>query len=70
MYYFKKEHWKYEPFSAHKDEKGNIYGRGTQDMKCVGVQYIESIKQLQKEGVEFLRTLHLSFVPGYYYFKI
>ena len=24
------EHWTYPPFSAHKDEKGDIYGRGTQ----------------------------------------
>lgn len=32
------EHWTYEPFSAHKDEKGNIYARGSQDMKCVGIQ--------------------------------
>jgi len=24
------EHWTYPPFSAFKDEKGNIYGRGTQ----------------------------------------
>ncbi|KAL8587112.1 hypothetical protein ACOMHN_026080 [Nucella lapillus] len=32
------EHWKYPPFSAHKDEQGNIYARGAQDMKCVGIQ--------------------------------
>ncbi len=25
--------WKYDPFIAHKDEKGDIYARGTQDMK-------------------------------------
>ena len=24
------EHWIHPPFSAHKDQKGNIYGRGTQ----------------------------------------
>ncbi len=24
------EHWKYEPFSAHKEDNGDIYGRGTQ----------------------------------------
>jgi hypothetical protein len=22
------EHWTYDPYSAHKDEKGNIYARG------------------------------------------
>ena len=38
------EHWIHPPFSAHKDEAGNIYGRGTQDMKCVGIQHIEAIR--------------------------
>ncbi|XP_066970655.1 aminoacylase-1-like [Macrobrachium rosenbergii] len=57
------EHWKYEPFSAHKDEKGDIYGRGTQDMKCVSIQYLEALKRLQKDGATFLRTIHLTFVP-------
>lgn len=57
------EHWKYEPFSAHKDENGDIYGRGTQDMKCVAIQYIEALKQLKKNGAKFLRSIHLSFVP-------
>ena len=33
-----KEFWKYPPFSAHKDENGDIYARGSQDMKCVGIQ--------------------------------
>lgn len=58
------EHWKYEPFSAHKDENGDIYGRGTQDMKCVGIQYMEALKELKKKGHKFLRTIYLSFVPG------
>ncbi|KAK7068528.1 adenylate cyclase [Halocaridina rubra] len=58
------EHWKYDPFSAHKDEKGNIYGRGTQDMKSVGIQYIEALKKLKRDGIsQFLRTVYLSFVP-------
>merc|ERR1719383_498569 len=57
------EHWIYEPFSAHKDEKGNIYGRGTQDMKCVGIQHLEAVKRLKSNGVKLKRTIHLSFVP-------
>lgn len=57
------EHWKYEPFSAHKDEKGDIYGRGTQDMKCVGIQYIEALRVLLAKGIKFQRTIHLTFVP-------
>ncbi|KAJ7369594.1 adenylate cyclase [Desmophyllum pertusum] len=32
------EHWTYEAFSAHKTENGDIYARGSQDMKCVGIQ--------------------------------
>ena len=30
--------WSYPPFGAQMNENGNIYGRGTQDMKCVGMQ--------------------------------
>ncbi|KAK8736385.1 hypothetical protein OTU49_004969, partial [Cherax quadricarinatus] len=57
------DYWKYDPFSAHKDENGDIYGRGTQDMKCVGIQYLEALKRLKKDGHKFLRTIHLTFVP-------
>lgn len=57
------EHWTYDPFEAHKDESGNIYGRGTQDMKCVGIQYLEALKKNTAEGKTFLRTIHLTFVP-------
>nr|XP_053644923.1 aminoacylase-1-like [Cherax quadricarinatus] len=57
------EHWKYEPFSGDKDDNGDIYGRGTQDMKCVGIQYLEALKSLSKDGHEFLRTIYISFMP-------
>ncbi|XP_067907457.1 aminoacylase-1-like [Heterodontus francisci] len=57
------EHWKHDPFAAVKDEEGNIYGRGTQDMKCVAIQYIEAIRRLKSEGKRFPRTIHLLFVP-------
>jgi len=57
------EHWKYDPFSAHKDEKGDIYARGSQDMKCVGIQYVEAIRRLKAKGEQFLRTIHVTFVP-------
>uniref|UniRef100_A0A8C4HJE2 N-acyl-aliphatic-L-amino acid amidohydrolase n=1 Tax=Dicentrarchus labrax TaxID=13489 RepID=A0A8C4HJE2_DICLA len=33
------EHWKYDAFSAFKDAEGNIYARGSQDMKCVTIQW-------------------------------
>lgn len=57
------EHWKYDAFAAHKDEKGNIYARGTQDMKCVGIQYLEAIRKLKNSGEMFKRDIHLVFVP-------
>lgn len=58
-----KEHWKYDPFNAHKDEEGNIFARGAQDMKCVGIQYIESIRRLKTDGVKLKRTVHIVFGP-------
>uniref|UniRef100_A0A1A8EVU3 N-acyl-aliphatic-L-amino acid amidohydrolase n=1 Tax=Nothobranchius korthausae TaxID=1143690 RepID=A0A1A8EVU3_9TELE len=57
------EHWKYDAFSAFKDAEGNIYGRGSQDMKCVTIQYIEAVRRLKAEGWKPTRTLHLMFVP-------
>lgn len=59
-----KEKWTHKPFSAHVDGKGNIYGRGAQDMKCVGIQYLEAVRRLKLQGVTLRRTLHISFVPG------
>jgi len=57
------EHWTHPPFSAFKDKEGNIYGRGTQDMKCVGIQHLEAVRRLKNSGKRLKRTLHLSFVP-------
>jgi len=57
------EHWKYDPFAAVKETNGDIYGRGTQDMKCVGIQHLEAVKRLKAAGRRFKRTLHLTFVP-------
>lgn len=58
------DQWKHDPFEAHKDENGRIYGRGTQDMKCVTIQYLEAIRRLKAEGVVPKRTVHLTFMPG------
>jgi len=57
------EHWIHPPFSAHKDEDGNIYGRGSQDMKCVGIQHLEAVKRLKSAGIRLKRTIHITFVP-------
>ncbi|GBP20439.1 Aminoacylase-1 [Eumeta japonica] len=56
--------WTYPPFSAHIDDEGKIFARGSQDMKCVGIQYLEAIRELKASGVHLKRTLHISFVPG------
>lgn len=49
---------------AFKDDKGNIYGRGTQDMKSVGIQYLEAIRKLKAKGFIPKNTVHVTFVPG------
>lgn len=56
--------WAHHPFRAHLEEyTGNIYARGSQDMKCVGIQYLEAIRRLKASGFHPLRDIYLSFVP-------
>ncbi|KAK8698735.1 hypothetical protein V6N13_114844 [Hibiscus sabdariffa] len=55
--------WAYPPLGAHIDEHGNIFARGSQDMKCVGMQYLEAIRKLKSSGFQPKRSLYLSFVP-------
>lgn len=58
------EYWTHPPFAAEIDIDGNIYARGAQDMKCVGVQYVGAIRALKRDGVKQLkRTIHVMFVP-------
>ncbi|XP_017057398.1 aminoacylase-1B-like [Drosophila ficusphila] len=57
------ENWTHPPFGAEIDEDGRIFARGTQDMKCVGVQYLAAIRALKASGLRFKRTIHISFVP-------
>ncbi len=55
-----RELWTHDPFAADKDESGNIFGRGSQDMKSVGIQHLEAIfriKDLQKKRLK--RTVHI-----------
>lgn len=57
-------YWTYPPFSAKIDANGNIYGRGAQNMKSAGMQYLGAIRALKQKGIAQLkRTVHLSFVP-------
>ncbi|RAL39781.1 hypothetical protein DM860_003314 [Cuscuta australis] len=56
--------WSHPPFGAQLDHTtGNIYARGSQDMKCVGLQYLEAIRSLKDSGFRPIRTVYLSFVP-------
>ncbi|KAL9417366.1 hypothetical protein AB3S75_040365 [Citrus x aurantiifolia] len=55
--------WSHHPFGAHLDSQGNIFARGSQDMKCVGMQYLEAIRRLKASGFQPVRSVYLSFVP-------
>ncbi|KAL3691107.1 hypothetical protein R1sor_004758 [Riccia sorocarpa] len=55
--------WTYPPFSAHVDSGGNIYARGSQDMKSVGMMYLEAARSLMDAGFRPFRTIHFSYVP-------
>lgn len=45
------------------DEQGDIYARGAQDTKALGIQYLEAIRRLKLNGQRISRTVHVSFVP-------
>lgn len=59
-----KELWTHDPFGAEMDENGNIYARGTQDMKSVGMQYLGAIRALKSKNIRLKRTIHVTYVPG------
>lgn len=42
---------------------GKIYGRGAQDMKCVCIQHIHTLKLLKAAGFAPVRSVHISMVP-------
>jgi aminoacylase len=56
--------WTVPAFEGLRKE-GKIYGRGSQDMKCVCMQYIEAIRTLTKLHPEWKpeRNIYLTFVP-------
>lgn len=57
------EFWTHNPFDAVLDEQGRIFGRGAQDMKCVGMQYLGAIRHFKRKQMTFRRTIHVMFVP-------
>lgn len=56
------EDWTVPPFEGLRKD-GNIYGRGTQDMKCVCIQYVEALRKLASRGFQPTRSIYLTFVP-------
>ncbi|KAM6543388.1 hypothetical protein CsatB_007835 [Cannabis sativa] len=56
--------WTHPPFSAVKTQDGRIFARGAQDDKCIGMQYLEAIRNLKAKNFQPTRTLHLSYVPN------
>lgn len=57
------EKWSCDPFEAVVDDQNRIRARGAQDMKCVGIGYLEGIRRLKQNGFIPTRTIHLTFVP-------
>nr|CCA15831.1 aminoacylase1 putative [Albugo laibachii Nc14] len=60
-----REKWDLDPFQPKVLGDGHIYGRGTQDMKSVCIQYVEAIRRLKTQDESFTpeRDIHLLFVP-------
>ncbi|KAL2893194.1 Aminoacylase-1, partial [Bienertia sinuspersici] len=56
--------WTHPPFGGVHSSDGKIFGRGAQDDKCIGLQYLEAIRNLRRQALfEPTRTVHLSYVP-------
>lgn len=55
--------WDHPPFSAVRTSDGRIFARGAQDDKCVGMQYLEAMRNLKKKAFNPTRTVHVSYVP-------
>jgi len=63
-----KPKWNCDPFGGYISQDGNIFGRGTQDMKCVCIQYIEAVGRIKAKVAQGKiphppRTILLSFLP-------
>lgn len=55
--------WTHDPWGGALAD-GKVWGRGAQDMKSVGCQYLEAVMRLKASGGAYARTLHLLYVPG------
>lgn len=52
-----------DPFAANPRGDGRVYARGSQDMKSIGMQYLEALCALTADGWKPRRTIHVTFVP-------
>lgn len=58
------EFWSYAPFGAEMSKNGDIFARGAQDMKSIGMMYLGAIRALKRGGFEQpKRTVHVQYVP-------
>lgn len=58
------EFWSHPPFKADVDDEGRIFGRGSQDIKSLGMMYLATVRALKRAGIKQLkRTFHITFVP-------
>ncbi|CAH1395708.1 unnamed protein product [Nezara viridula] len=57
------EQWSYDPFGAEMDQEGNIYARGSQDMKCVTIAQLEALRRIKCSQVKLKRTVHMTLLP-------
>lgn len=58
----KATNWKFSPFKAIVQD-GLLYGRGTQDMKGVGVCHYFALRKLKQENVRLKRSVYLILLP-------
>ena len=56
------ERWHYPPFEGIIHDN-ILYGRGTQDMKGVGVCHYFALRKLKKSGIKLQRSVHLILLP-------
>eukprot|EP01080_Neovahlkampfia_damariscottae_P005673 gene5673-9494_t len=57
------EQWISDPFYATLHPDGRIIGRGTQDMKSVGMQYLEAVEKLKMSGFQPQMNVYVVYVP-------
>ena len=55
--------WSHNPFAVEIEDQ-NIYARGAQDSKCIGIQYLEAVRRLKRSKTVLKRTIYLSYMPG------